>query len=112
VIAGLLPRMDSWVTGLLFACVGLGAAALTSSFIAQAVRPPSRDRRLARIERQLALIMERLDIEEPESPMSEVVTELEQGKKIQAIKIYREQTGAGLAEAKAAVEVIARERGL
>jgi hypothetical protein len=27
-------------------------------------------------------------------------------------KTYREQTGAGLAEAKAAVEVIARERGL
>jgi ribosomal protein L7/L12 len=38
--------------------------------------------------------------------------ELEQGKKIQAIKTYREQTGAGLAEAKAAVEVIAKERGL
>jgi hypothetical protein len=104
--------MDPWVTGLLFACVGLGAAALTSSFIAQSVRNPSQDRRLARIERQLSLIMERLDVQDPEPSMPGVVRELEQGRKIQAIKIYREETGAGLAEAKAAVEAIARERGL
>jgi ribosomal protein L7/L12 len=44
--------------------------------------------------------------------MPGVVRELEQGRKIQAIKIYREETGAGLAEAKAAVEAIAGERGL
>jgi ribosomal protein L7/L12 len=104
--------MNPWLTGLLFACVGLGAAALTSSFMAQSARTPSQERRLARIERQLALIMQRLDIEEPESPMSGVIAELEQGNKIKAIKIYREQTGAGLAEAKSAVEVIAGERGL
>jgi hypothetical protein len=34
---------------------------------------------------------------------------LRQGKMIHAIKIYRDVTGAGLAEAKAAVERIARE---
>jgi hypothetical protein len=34
---------------------------------------------------------------------------LRQGKTIQAVKIYREVTGAGLAEAKAAVERITRE---
>ena len=37
---------------------------------------------------------------------------LKKGEKIQAIKLYREQTGAGLAEAKAAVEAIARRHGL
>lgn len=37
----------------------------------------------------------------------ELVALLEQGKKIQAIKLYREQTGTGLKEAKDAVEAIA-----
>jgi ribosomal protein L7/L12 len=75
-------------------------------------RTPTLDRRLARIERRLALVMRRLEIEDPDSPVPGVVEQLEQGKKIQAIKVYREQTGAGLAEAKTAVEAIARERGL
>jgi ribosomal protein L7/L12 len=34
---------------------------------------------------------------------------LQGGKMIQAIKIYRELTGAGLAEAKAAVDQLARQ---
>lgn len=101
--------MDPWLTGLLFVLVGLGSSALVSSLTA---RTSAQDRRLARIERQLALIMAKLDIEEPETPMTGVVGELEKGNKIQAIKIYREQTGAGLAEAKSAVELIAKERGL
>jgi hypothetical protein len=100
--------MTPWLSLLGFAL--LAAVALTSSF--RSARTPSLDRRLARIQRQLDLIMQRLEIEEPESPMPGVVAELEQGRKINAIKIYREQTGAGLAEAKAAVEMIASERGL
>jgi ribosomal protein L7/L12 len=104
--------MNPWLTGILFVCTGLGAAALTSSFIAQSVKPASQDRRLARIERQLALILQHLEIEEPEPPLAAVIGELEQGNKIEAIKVYRAQTGAGLAEAKSAVDVIARERGL
>lgn len=39
----------------------------------------------------------------------EVVSLLEQGKKIRAIKVYRERTGSGLKEAKEAIEVIAAE---
>jgi ribosomal protein L7/L12 len=101
--------MDPWLTGLLFVLVGLGSAALVSSLT---TRTSAQDRRLARIERQLTLIMAKLDVEEPETPMTGVVGELEKGNKIQAIKIYREQTGAGLAEAKSAVELIAKERGL
>lgn len=100
--------MDFWLPMLGF--VVLIAVALTSSF--SSARAPGLDRRLARIERQLALIMRRLEIEEPDSPTPGVVEQLQQGKKIQAIRTYREQTGSGLAEAKAAVEAIARERGL
>lgn len=39
-----------------------------------------------------------------------VLALMRQGEKIQAVKLYREQTGVGLAEAKAAVEAI--ERGV
>jgi ribosomal protein L7/L12 len=100
--------MSPWLSLLGFAVIAV--AALTSSFTS--ARTPSLDKRLARIERQLGLIMQRLEIDEPASDMPGVVAELEQGNKIKAIKIYREQTGTGLAEAKAAVETIARERGL
>ncbi len=44
--------------------------------------------------------------------LPEVVSFLEQGKKIAAIKAYRDKTGAGLADAKAAVEALADERGI
>ncbi|MEV6633519.1 ribosomal protein L7/L12 [Actinoplanes sp. NPDC051470] len=68
--------------------------------------------RLAAIERKLDLIMKHQGIVEPRIEAPDVVQELMQGRKIQAIKIYRERTGVGLAEAKNAVEQIARERGL
>jgi len=68
--------------------------------------------RLAAIERKLDLIMKHHGIIEPRIEEPDVVQELMQGRKIQAIKIYRERTGVGLAEAKDAVEKIARERGL
>lgn len=41
----------------------------------------------------------------------EVVEALQQGNLIQAIKSYRERTGVGLAEAKNAVEALARTLG-
>ncbi|GAB2594572.1 hypothetical protein Aab01nite_83090 [Paractinoplanes abujensis] len=69
--------------------------------------------RLAAIERKLDTIMTHLGIEEPAATQdSEVLAHLMQGQKIQAIKVYRERTGTGLAEAKDAVERMARERGL
>lgn len=55
----------------------------------------------------------------PKRPKSEdssvewdVVSLLEQGRKIEAVKVYRERTGVGLKQAKEAVETIASERGL
>jgi len=40
----------------------------------------------------------------PDEKLTEIEEALRQGRKIDAIKLYREYTGAGLAEAKAAVE--------
>lgn len=65
---------------------------------------------LARIEAKLDLILKHLNLEyvtaEPPCPLSPEVQELARhpGRKIEAIKLHREQTGAGLKEAKDAVE--------
>jgi ribosomal protein L7/L12 len=99
--------MDSWLS--MLSIVALIVVALTSF---SSARSSGLDKRLARIDRRLDLIMQRMEIEEPDSPVPGVVERLQQGKKIEAIKVYREQTGAGLAEAKDVVEAIARERGL
>lgn len=72
----------------------------------------NRDPRLAIIDRRLKLIMDHLGIVEPQPEMADVVAHLIQGQKIQAIKLYRERTGAGLKEAKDAVEELARQRGI
>ena len=70
-------------------------------------------RRLAAVERKLDLIMTHLGIREPEPDApGEVLQELLAGRKIHAIKAYREATGVGLKEAKDAVELLARQRGL
>jgi ribosomal protein L7/L12 len=42
----------------------------------------------------------------------DIVLLVREGKKIAAIKLYREKTGVGLAEAKAAVETLATEHGI
>ena len=49
--------------------------------------------------------------EPPDSPLeTEIISLLEAGRKIEAIKLYRERTSTGLKEAKDAVEAIAAER--
>ncbi|XVV10244.1 hypothetical protein ACQP2X_36140 [Actinoplanes sp. CA-131856] len=68
--------------------------------------------REAALERKLDLIIQHLDIKDPAADSPEVLGPLMQGQKIQAIKVYRDQTGASLAEAKAAVDQIARNKGL
>ena len=62
------------------------------------------DRRAARIEHNLDLILGHLGLTEPEPWSDEVNALVRDGKKIQAIKVYREATGAGLKEAKDAVD--------
>jgi ribosomal protein L7/L12 len=48
---------------------------------------------------------------DPES-LDDVGAPISQGNKIEAIKLYREKTGVGLAEAKAAVDVLERKLGI
>lgn len=72
-------------------------------------------RRLAAIERQLkdidtklAALMEALSIELPQvmhdDAMADIRALADSGRKIEAIKLYRQRTGAGLAEAKDAID--------
>jgi ribosomal protein L7/L12 len=66
-------------------------------------------RRLRRLEEQVALLSERLGVpfDDPGAGMSPEVVELARsGRKIQAIKVYRELTGVGLAEARDVVDRI------
>ena len=74
----------------------------------QRTRDLQRD--VARLDRKLNLILKYLNLDLGQgSGLSERVIELAlSGQKIQAIKAYREETGAGLADAKNAVEDWAR----
>ncbi|MEU8482627.1 ribosomal protein L7/L12 [Streptomyces sp. NPDC048641] len=63
------------------------------------------ERRLARLEQKVDLLLSHLGVEGPQIPGMERVHELiRQGKKIEAIKVYRQLTGEGLKESKDAVE--------
>ncbi len=72
---------------------------------------PVDEDRIARLERQVDFLFRRLGVDPSAAfagggdglPMS-FHDALQRGKKIQAIKIYRETTGAGLKEAKDAVD--------
>ncbi|MFF5477089.1 ribosomal protein L7/L12 [Streptomyces sp. NPDC012935] len=73
-------------------------------FVSVESRISRADRRVARVERKLDLILDHLGLRDDDPRMAKVVALLRDDKKIQAIKEYREITGAGLAEAKEAVE--------
>lgn len=68
--------------------------------------------RVTRLERQVALLMERLGVEyedEGEDVLPEVLHALQRGRKIEAIRHYREATGATLRAAKTYVESLMQE---
>ncbi|EST24241.1 ribosomal protein L7/L12 [Streptomyces roseochromogenus] len=62
------------------------------------------DRRVARVEHKLDLILGHLGLQEDDPRMDEVIALARDGKRVQAIKVYREMTDVGLKEAKEAVE--------
>lgn len=62
------------------------------------------DARLARIERKLDMIIEHLGIEIPDHISPAIRQAIQDGRKIEAIKLYRDETGAGLREAKETIE--------
>ncbi len=67
-------------------------------------RNPSGTINNSRLERKVDLILSHLGLD-PNQGMDDKIVELvKSGEKIQAIKLYREQTGAGLKEAKNYVE--------
>jgi ribosomal protein L7/L12 len=66
--------------------------------------PAPFDARLRAIERKLDIIMNSLGLAAEQADMEPMRDLVRQGRKIEAIKLYREQTGAGLAEAKEAVD--------
>ncbi|MDF3302990.1 ribosomal protein L7/L12 [Streptomyces tropicalis] len=68
------------------------------------VRSSRTDRRLERIERKLDLVLEHLGLRLEVPRVDEVQGLVREGKRIEAIKVYREATGAGLKEAKEAVD--------
>ena len=83
--------------------LGFGLAALGLLLIAVAGMWTS----LARIDRKLNLLLQHLNVDPSQRlRISERVKQLarDPANKIEAIKVYREETGAGLADAKEAVE--------
>ena len=62
------------------------------------------DKRVARVERKLDLVIDHLGLNGEDPRMGEVVSLVRTDRKIQAIKVYREITGADLKEAKEAVD--------
>ncbi|MFE5892135.1 ribosomal protein L7/L12 [Streptomyces sp. NPDC002285] len=73
-------------------------------FVSVESRISRADRRVARVERKLDLILDHLGLRDDDPRMAKVVALLREDKKIKAIKEYREITGVGLVEAKEAVE--------
>ncbi|MFD7902917.1 hypothetical protein ACFV4F_24325 [Kitasatospora sp. NPDC059722] len=84
----------------------------------------STEQRLAAIEAKLDAIIGHFGIRYPRPEglppavasrdprtMPEVVAYVQRGKLINAIKVYRERTGAGLAESKKAIDVLAAQLG-
>jgi len=97
--------------GVVLALGALGLVLLVSSGAFRQQKSTT-EARLAVIERQLQLLMDHLGVAEPEPETTDIVAHLAAGRKIQAIQLYRARTGAGLKEAKDAVEEIARQRGI
>ena len=68
--------------------------------------------RVAKLERTVAFLLEKLDLTYQDNPAinvsAAVMNLVKQGNTLAAIQLYRQETGAGLAEAKQAIEAIPR----
>ncbi|MER7399174.1 ribosomal protein L7/L12 [Streptomyces sp. NPDC000151] len=62
------------------------------------------ERRLRELDRKLDLLLAHQGISDERPGMTEVDELVRRGEKVKAIKVYRQLTGAGLVEAKEAVE--------
>ncbi|MEU7054674.1 ribosomal protein L7/L12 [Streptomyces sp. NPDC046197] len=80
------------------------AVALLVGIVSTESRLARADRRIARVERKLDLVLDHLGLREEDPALDAVAGLARDGKKIEAIRAYREATGAGLKEAKEAVD--------
>jgi ribosomal protein L7/L12 len=71
--------------------------------------------RIAALERKVSFLLQHLGIDADEAPAvttdDEVMRLVRLGKTIDAIKLYRERTGVGLAEAKTAIDQLRSQLG-
>jgi hypothetical protein len=95
-----MPDSTFWLT---LAVLGVAVAL-------SVVQGRSKDQ-LGRVERKLDLLLQHAQVDVPAAAGREAAALVRAGNKIQAIRAYRELTGAGLAEAKAAVERLERGEG-
>lgn len=65
------------------------------------------DRRVVELERKIDMIAEHLGVETASPELEKVTALLRDGKKVQAVRAYREITGAGLREAAQEVDRLA-----
>jgi ribosomal protein L7/L12 len=103
-----VPAVDYTLMGLGVAVILTLVAVTTSAGHREIERRQTR--RLALVERKLDAVLDHLGVEVQEPHLERVQALLGQGKTIQAIKAYREATGADLREAKEAVDRL-NERG-
>jgi len=86
--------MDAVAGGIIGVVLGAGVAILFLRVTAAA----------SRLERKLDALIRHAGIDLPKLAAEEAAALARAGRKIEAIKLYREYTGCGLAEAKAKVE--------
>ena len=92
------------ILAIVVAIVALGASFLAIIASVAASQSSHDHLRLMRIERKLDRIIAHLDIPEYTTIPEAIRAELLAGNKINAIKLYREQHGVGLKEAKDAID--------
>jgi len=104
---------DDWTWYLVLA-IGIGLLmVMVGNVLSAHNRERARtNRRLADIERKVDAIVNHLGVVVPDPDEPEVYRLLQKGRRIQAIKLYREQSGSDLVTAKHFVDDLARKYGL
>jgi ribosomal protein L7/L12 len=101
--------MTIW-TAIILAMAAAGAALVFVATSMQERRATANQ--LTAIDQKLDHVLDHLGIADAAPDRTEVVTLLQNGKPVEAVRAYRRSTGASLLEAKQAVDRIAAEQGL